>query len=601
MALPNLVGRLVGDVSDFGRSMGSVAGLVGGAFAAVGAVKFMGGALEEMEEAQKVGKQTAAVIKSTGGVAKVSAKDIDSLATELSNLAGIDDEVIASSQNVLLTFTQVRNEVGKGNDVFNQASKAALNMSVAMGSDLQTATVQVGKALNDPIKGVAALRKVGVQLTEQQEESIKTMMEQGNVMGAQKLILGELETQFGGSAEAQATASAKMRVAWGNLQESAGKALAPLMEAAANVFPKVLSGVEGIAGNLSTRFAPAWKEATGGFQAFIAAFKAGDGDVTSSGFPGAMERIAFVVRQVVDRVREEWPRIREIISEVLTTVQSVIAGVVDAIMVIWNNFGSQIVAVLQSTWDFVMAIVDAAMNVIRGIIDVVAGLISGDWSRVWEGIKSIFSGVWDAMMAIVEFATSVIREVISVAWEIVKGIVTGAWDAIKNAVSAGINAVIDLVASLPGRALSALGDLGSLLFNAGKRLLMGFVDGIVSVIGTVKDTLTGLVGKLTSWKGPPAKDARLLFGAGQLVMGGFDAGLQDGIPGVKSTLSGLTSMMGSPSMGSAPHIGGGAAGGTTVVLVIGDKEFARVMAPANRDALIDLGRHLPGGAFGAAA
>lgn len=319
-------------------------------------------------------------------------------------------------------------------------------------------------------------------------------------------------------------------------------------------------------------------------------------------WPKIKDHVLGAVTAIVGFFQQQWPRIQQIVSEVMQTVASVISGVVDVILAVWNNFGSQIVSQLKAAWTLVMNIVDAAMNVIRGVIDVVAGLITGDWSRVWEGIKGIFSGVWDAIMAIVEYAITTIRNVISVAWEIIRGVFSGALDAIRDAVAAGIGAVVDLIASLPGRALSALGSLGSLLFDAGRRLLMGFVDGIVSVIGTVKDTLTGLVGKLTSWKGPPAKDARLLFGAGQLVMGGFDAGLQDGIPGVKSTLSGLTSMMGSPSMGAgSPHMGGGGAGGTTIVLVIGDKEFARVMAPANRDALIDLGRHLPGGAFGAAA
>jgi hypothetical protein len=76
------------------------------------------------------------------------------------------------------------------------------NLSVAMGKDLNSSAILVGKALNDPVKGVGALSRAGVQFTASQKDTIKALVDSGNVMGAQKLILKELETQFGGSAKA---------------------------------------------------------------------------------------------------------------------------------------------------------------------------------------------------------------------------------------------------------------------------------------------------------------------------------------------------------------------------------------------------------------
>src|SRR3990167_11085908 len=67
-------------------------------------------ALKEANEAVKVAKQTEAVIKSTGGAAGVTAKEIDKLASALSRKAGIDDEVIQSGANLLMTFTDIKNE-----------------------------------------------------------------------------------------------------------------------------------------------------------------------------------------------------------------------------------------------------------------------------------------------------------------------------------------------------------------------------------------------------------------------------------------------------------------------------------------------------------
>lgn len=170
----------------------------GAATAALGSFVAMG--VGELAEAQKVQAQTNAVLKSTGQVAGVTAGHVEELSSRLSMLAAVDDEVIAGGANVLLTFTNIRNSgVDK---TFDRAMTAALDLSRAFGQDLQSSVIQVGKALQDPIAGVTALRRVGIQLSEAQEDQIKQFVEINDVASAQKVILGELERQVGGSAEA---------------------------------------------------------------------------------------------------------------------------------------------------------------------------------------------------------------------------------------------------------------------------------------------------------------------------------------------------------------------------------------------------------------
>ncbi len=184
------------------RTFGKVAALAAGA-AGIGAmVQTLRIGTAEFMEQQKVAAQTGAVLKSTGGIANVTAKQIGSLSTALMKKSGVDDEAIASGQNLLLTFTKIRNETGKGNDIFDQATVAMLDLSVAMGKDLNSSAILVGKALNDPVKGATALSRAGVQLTKGQKDQIEAFVESGRVLEAQKIILQELTTQFGGSAEA---------------------------------------------------------------------------------------------------------------------------------------------------------------------------------------------------------------------------------------------------------------------------------------------------------------------------------------------------------------------------------------------------------------
>jgi len=145
---------------------------------------------------EKVETQLNAVLKSTQHAAGLTAKEIKNMAASLQGVTTFGDEAIIAGQNMLLTFTKI------GKDVFPGATEAMLDMAEAMGTDLKTTAMQVGKALNDPIKGVTSLSRAGVQFTEDQKGMINQMVKTGDVAGAQKMILKELETQFGGSAKA---------------------------------------------------------------------------------------------------------------------------------------------------------------------------------------------------------------------------------------------------------------------------------------------------------------------------------------------------------------------------------------------------------------
>ncbi|MEX0990064.1 MAG: hypothetical protein WD206_07190 [Actinomycetota bacterium] len=165
-------------------------------------------AVQAAMEAEQAMAQTEAVLKSTGGAANVTAEQIVALANELAALSGVDDEVIQSSSNLLLTFTEIQNQAGANNDIFNQTQAAVLDMAVAMNQgsianlDLKSASLQVGKALNNPLVGMTALQRVGVSFTQTEKEKIAALQESGDLLGAQKMILAELTTEFGGSAEA---------------------------------------------------------------------------------------------------------------------------------------------------------------------------------------------------------------------------------------------------------------------------------------------------------------------------------------------------------------------------------------------------------------
>jgi hypothetical protein len=236
------VGKSSGKKMGSGMSAGilgaasKIAGPLAAIFAGIQVGKFFGDTLTEAIEAQKVGAATDAIIKSTGGVAKVSADAVAQLSEALSTKLGVDDELIQSGANLLLTFKNIRNEAGAGNDVFNQATLAAQNLSAAGFGSTESAAKMLGKALNDPAKGLTALGRAGVTFSDAQKELITGMVKSGDVLGAQKIILAEIESQVGGVAEATATTGEKVGVAWDNMKERIGTALLPVLERFGNWF-----------------------------------------------------------------------------------------------------------------------------------------------------------------------------------------------------------------------------------------------------------------------------------------------------------------------------------------------------------------------------
>jgi hypothetical protein len=231
------------------RKFGKIAAYVAGAAAIGGLVKTLQIGTDEFMQQQKVAAQTSAVLKSTGGVANVTSKQITKLSESLMKKSGVDDEAIQSGQNLLLTFTKIRNETGAGNDIFDRATKAMLDLSVAMGKDLNSSAILVGKALNDPVKGASALSRAGVQLTAGQKEQIKTFVESGRVLDAQKIILKELTTQFGGSAEAAGkTLPGQLNILKQTFNNLAGELAATFLPSIATAATKLVEFLQRFAG-----------------------------------------------------------------------------------------------------------------------------------------------------------------------------------------------------------------------------------------------------------------------------------------------------------------------------------------------------------------
>lgn len=185
------------------------------------------------DKQEKAIAQVEAGLKSTGNAVGYTSEQLQKMATELQNnsLFG-DEEILQGATAQLLTFTNIAGEQ------FKRTQLAALDLSAKLGTDLKSSSIQLGKALNDPVANLSALSRSGIQFSKEQKQVINSLVATNKLADAQTIILDELANQYGGAAEAAAKAGLgpfkQMSNIIGDLSEDfgaiIGEALLPFIE-----------------------------------------------------------------------------------------------------------------------------------------------------------------------------------------------------------------------------------------------------------------------------------------------------------------------------------------------------------------------------------
>lgn len=307
-------------------------------------------------------------------------------------------------------------------------------------------------------------------------------------------------------------------------------------------------------------------EVVGGFRALRAAFIYNDGDITSDGFAGVMERIGYAAAQVVDWFKANWPQIRATVEEVLqglvtvaqavwphlsTIIDTVVANIRDniipsAILAFqWiSTTAQEVVAIIQEHWPKISEIISQVGAIIVDVINLVSTIIktqtditSQIWTRwgdqIWAVVSVIFGLIFSTIGNVLNLISGVIRTVTAVikgdwqgAWEgikqifgaiwdqmgllvgtaleLLKGRVWGAWEAIKGYVQDGLNWIVNQITSIPGRITSAASGMWD-----------GIVDGFRGAINWIIRSWNGLEFSM------PSIDTKI---PGVGTVGGFSVG-----------------------------------------------------------------------------
>jgi hypothetical protein len=233
----NSLGKLNTTANKISTGMSKAFRALGISLGAVAFVNFTKNAIAAAEQVQVADQRLNQVTKSMGlfgDESDIVTKRLSKLANQTELMTGVTAETTKQIQATLMTFGELAKSADDVSGNFDRATKAAIDLAAAGFGNATSNAIQLGKALNDPIKGLTSLTKSGVTFTEAERERIKTLVESNRIGEAQALVLAAIEKQVGGTAEATVTSSAKMEAAFGQIEDSVGLALLPVLERFSN-------------------------------------------------------------------------------------------------------------------------------------------------------------------------------------------------------------------------------------------------------------------------------------------------------------------------------------------------------------------------------
>ena len=465
---------MTGVLQGVGQALGGFAlQLAGKALSAV--TDFVGGAIEEASAWNSVMAQTEAVIKSTGGAAGLTAKQMSEMAQAMSASNGaslFSDDAILGAQNVLATFTNIKGEN------FGGATQSIIDMSQALGIDLEGAAMQVGKALNDPIKGIAALGRSGVQFTAEQEATIKALVETGDVAGAQALMMKELNTQFGGSAAAAVGTYAGQQIIlkekFADIQQTLGEALMPLlMEFGAfmsdTVVPAVKTAIESLSGFITSMN------------------QAGTTSGIFDTIRGAIAAVPGVLAQISAGLATVQVFLQPLTDAFMAWVAVVVPAITSAGMAIAEYLGSP---TMQGYISTLTTLLGAMATLIVDVLVLAFNASAVAWQLLSDGFTSAWpyiKVVLDAFYSLVSIGMAQTTGILTALSQLVKGDFQGAWTTLKTTLDTTIKEITGFFTTLEKKVKGVLDELMGKFKVVGTNIATGIAEGISDAAGKIAD------------------------------------------------------------------------------------------------------------------
>jgi phage-related protein len=462
-------GKAFGGLADAGKKIGIG---IGAAAAGVGAVSLkLRDAGERAATSNDRIRKIAESMDLFGDNTANVVYELQEYANQVARATGIDQNAIKATQAKLLTFADLAKSADNAGGAFDRATLAAIDLAAAGFGTAEGNAVQLGKALNDPIKGLASLAKSGVTFTEDEKERIKTLVESNQIGEAQSLVLEAIEKQVGGTAEATANASDQMKVAFSQLQERLGLKLLPLFNRLTSfVIEKLVPAVE----RFAEQAIPFLSEQFEKLRAFLE--------------PIIRQLVDFlvpIIERIVDFVKNNTGTVKAFFAVLAgAATLALIAALVAALVSLFSPFVLIVggIALLVAAFKFAYDNSKTFRDIISASFKVVQAVIT----RVIEVVRPIIQGIVDTFQGVVR---------------LIRGLVNGDFrevlGALKDIFTGIIRTVVAQFLALPRLLLEALKSglsaIGPALVNFGKSIVQKIIDGVKSAAAGIGSAILGAI------------------------------------------------------------------------------------------------------------
>lgn len=417
-----------------------------------------------------------------------------------------DAEVIKATQAKLLTFRELGLTADDAGGAFDRATAAAIDLAAAGFGSAETNAVQLGKALQDPIKGISALRRAGITFTESEKEKIAALVESGNILEAQNLVLSAIETQVGGTAAATATASQKMQLAFDNVKETVGAALMPAFASLAEAMIPIAEEIAPILESAIQELSPTFEQLAASLPDLIASL--------TPLIPTFLELIGMITELAINLL----PILVAVFDSIVPILQFVVEGMVAVSNIVEANievFSALVIGLLAGVAAFkafqaiqiAITAAQGALSVAQKLFTVVTGqatlaqaglntaMLANPIGLVIAALAALVAGlVW--FFTQTELGQEIWRNFTKFLREAFDNFVTFFGDAVRNVSTALGNLgkfFSDTFTNIRNAVIKGVGDFANLLFKAGQDLIQGLVDGIFNFGAKIGKALVDVV------------------------------------------------------------------------------------------------------------
>jgi phage-related protein len=471
----------------FGKAIAGLAGIIAGAFTVRALTNFAKESVLAAEAVATADARVAQINKTMGlfgdDTDKVSQRLVDfAKANEV--LLAVDENVIKSTQAKLLTFGGLAQSADVVGGAFDRATMAAIDLEAAGFGPAENQAVALGKALNDPTKGLSALSRSGITFTEVEKEKIAALQESGDLLGAQNVLLEAIEGQVKGTAAATADASVQMSLAFGNIKEAVGAELLPVfndlvqemlpvIDEVIPVFRETIQTLTPVVSQLAAQF-PDLMRALFPIIPII-------GELAGIFLNLAAQLLPIIVRlfdQLMPAIRDLVPVLATFISEAMEILVPILVDLIDALVPI-------VMALLPVFMDLFKALAPVAVNLINSMMPLVVRIlpilialiefltpilviVAEIIGVVLVTAANLFVGAIEwIVIKLTEFATffeNTWNGIKSFFQDVVNGLIAG-FEGFVNGAIKGVNRVIDAINSLSFTVPDWVPDIGGKRFG----------------------------------------------------------------------------------------------------------------------------------------